>query len=89
MRSFVENNEHHIFSSKWGELEIQKFEYLGTHVRYHNAYVNTLVYLVTWLFGELHGVFTKLLVIVSFYRTGRGLRETIPPVRRKGTSNII
>ena len=29
--------------------------------------IDTLGYLVIWLFGELHYVFTKLLVIVSVY----------------------
>ena len=36
-----------------------------------------LVYLVTWLFGELHCEFTKLLVIVSVYR-----RATLPKTIR-------
>ena len=30
--------------------------------------IGVLGYLVIWLFGELHCVFTKLLVIVSVYR---------------------
>ena len=29
--------------------------------------IDTLGYLVIWLFGELHYVFTKLLVIVSVF----------------------
>ncbi len=42
-------------------------------------YLNdTLVYLVIWLFGELHCVFTKLLVIVSVYRRAT-LRKTTRP----------
>ena len=40
--------------------------------------IDTLGYLVIWLFGELHYVFTKLLVIVSVY-SGATLQKTIRP----------
>ena len=67
---------------------MRKFKYLGAHVRYHNICVNVLVHSVAWLLGGLHGTFTKLPVIVSFRRMGP-TSETIRPVRRKGTSNVI
>ena len=38
--------------------------------------IDTLGYLVIWLFGELHYVFTKLLVIVSVY-SGATIQKTI------------
>ena len=40
--------------------------------------IKMLGYLVIWLFGELHCVFTKLLVIVSVCR-GATLQKTIRP----------
>ena len=39
--------------------------------------IDTLGYLVVWLFGELYRMFTKLLVIVSVYR-----RATLPKTIR-------